>query len=371
MKFSINKTELQNALAVVQKGTSTRSTLPVLSGILIDASGDRLVFQATDLELSIQMEVPALIEEPGKIVVPGKLFSDIVKSLPDAAVSVSSESAESLEARINCDNTAFSVKTLNPVDFPGFPTVSPEKTIKIPFAVFSKMVKQVSRVVSRDESRAILTGVLVETEGAKLRMVATDSYRLALTEVEIDSEAYDGADDFSAVISGTFLSDIAGLSMSEQTVSIGLSENQIIVRCDDMVFIHRRIEGQYPNYRQLIPDSYITRAKFPVDQLTAAVRRAALMSSTTAPLKFTLAAPVNLAQITVTSNDVGSVQENIDCPIEGEEVEIAFNSSYVSDGLSTMREDEVYFEVQSSLKPGIFRSAGEDNHLYLIMPVRI
>lgn len=368
MKFSINKSELQNTLAVVQKGISTRSTLPVLSGILIDAVGDKLVFQSTDLELSIQMEVPALIEEPGKLVVPGKLFSDIVKSLPDAAVNVASEGAE---ARLTCDSTAFSVKTLNPEDFPGFPTVQPQKTIKIPFAVFSKMVKRVSRVVSRDESRAILTGVLVETEGAKLRMVATDSYRLALTETEIDSEAYDGVEDFSAVISGNFLNDVAGLPLSEQTVSIGVAENQIIVRCEDMVFINRRIEGQYPNYRQLLPDSHATRATFPVDQLTAAVRRAALMSSSTAPIKFALTPAVNLAQITVTSADVGSVQESIDCPIEGEEVEIAFNSSYVSDGLSTMKDEEVYFDVQSSLKPGIFRSTTEDNHLYLIMPVRI
>lgn len=370
MKFSINKTELQNALAVVQKGISTRSTLPVLSGILIDATGEKLVFQSTDLELSIQMEVPALVEEPGRVVVPGKLFSDIVKSLPDAAVNVAAE-AESAEARVTCDTTAFSLKTLNPEDFPGFPTVSPSQTIKLPFEVFSKMVRRVSRTVSRDESRAILTGVLVETEGAKLRMVATDSYRLALTETDIDSEAYDGAEDFSAVISGTFLNDVAGLPLVEQAITLGVSENQIVVRCDNMVFINRRIEGQYPNYRQLLPDSHSTRATFPVENLTAAVRRASLMSSSTAPIKFSLTPAVNLAQITVTSADVGSVQESIDCPIEGDEVEIAFNSSYVSDGLATMKEDEVYFDVQSSLKPGIFRSAGGENHLYLIMPVRI
>lgn len=368
MKFSINKTELQNALAVVQKGISTRSTLPVLSGILVEAAGDSLTFQATDLELSIQMETPALVEEPGRTVVPGKLFSDIVKSLPDAAVNVSTDGAE---ARLTCDTTAFSVKTLNPEDFPGFPKVEPSQTIKLPFALFAKMVRRVSRVVSRDESRAILTGVLVETEGAKLRMVATDSYRLALTETGIDSDAYDAAEDFSAVIGGNFLNDIAGLPVTEQEISVGVADNQIIVRCENMVFINRRIEGQYPNYRQLLPDGYSTRATFPVDALTAAVRRASLMSSSTAPVKFALSPEVNLAQITVTSADVGSVQENIDCPVEGEEVEIAFNSSYVSDGLATMKEDEVYFDVQSSLKPGIFRSASEENHLYLIMPVRI
>lgn len=368
MKFSINKTELQNALTTVQKGVSVRSTLPVLSGILIDADNDRLNLQSTDLELSIQVTVSALIEEPGKTVVPGKLFSDIVKSLPDAAVSVQAADGE---ARLTCDTTAFSVKTLNPEDFPGFPTVNANQTIKLPFAQFAAMVKRVSRTVSRDESRAILTGVLVEIEGAKLRMVATDSYRLALTETDIDSQAYDGADDFSAVIGGSFLNDVASLTTAEEEISIGVAENQIIVNCGNAIFINRRIEGQYPNYRQLLPENYATRATFPTETLSAAVRRAALMSSSTAPIKFTLSPQVNLAQITVTSADVGSAQENIDCAIEGEEAEIAFNSSYVSDGLATVKDEEVYFDVQSSLKPGIFRSTGEETYLYLIMPVRI
>ena len=179
MKLSISKSELQNALAIVIKGVSTRSTLPVLSGILLEATGDSLVLQATDLELSIQYSTAALVEEEGKAVVPGKLFSDIVKNLPDAAVHVEADEENAL---ITCDSSSFSIKALNYEDFPGFPHVEASQRIEVPFTKFAAMVKKVARAVSKDESRAILTGALVTLEENHFKMVATDSYRLALAE---------------------------------------------------------------------------------------------------------------------------------------------------------------------------------------------
>ena len=161
MKFSINRTELANALSIVLKGVSTRSTLPVLSGILIEAAGDKIILQATDLELSIQYSVASLVEEEGRTVVPGKLFSEIVKNLPDAAVHVE---ATDEQAFVTCDTSSFSIRALNAEDFPGFPRVDVHQKIEIPFHQFSTMVKRVSRVVSKDESRAILTGVLITLE---------------------------------------------------------------------------------------------------------------------------------------------------------------------------------------------------------------
>ena len=161
MKFSINRTELANALSIVLKGVSTRSTLPVLSGILIEAAGDKIILQATDLELSIQYSVAALVEEEGRTVVPGKLFSEIVKNLPDAAVHVE---ATDEQAFVTCDTSSFSIRALNAEDFPGFPRGDVHQKIEIPFHQFSTMVKRVSRVVSKDESRAILTGVLITLE---------------------------------------------------------------------------------------------------------------------------------------------------------------------------------------------------------------
>lgn len=364
MKFSINKTELQNAISVVLKGVSTRSTLPVLSGILLEAASDRLTLQTTDLEVSIQYSAAALVEEEGRAVVPGKLFSEIVKNLPDAAVHVR---AEDERAFVTCDTSSFSIKALNPEDFPGFPSVDTHQKIEIPFAQFSSMVKRVSRVVSKDESRPILTGVLITLENGLLRMVATDSYRLAVTEAFLDS----AADDFQAVISGSFLSEIASLPKTDFPVSLALAENQIVVTCRDTVFINRRIEGNFPNYKQLLPDSCATRATVSVDHLVASVKRASILGSSSSPVKLDLNVASQTMQISAASQDVGSAQETLACEIEGEDVEIAFNYAYVLEGLSAVATDEVYLEVNSSLKPGIFRAVQPENYLYLVMPVRI
>lgn len=365
MRFSINKSELQNAISIVLKGVSTRSTLPVLSGILLDASGDRLVMQTTDLELSIQYSVAALIEEEGRTVVPGKLFSEIVKNLSDAAVHVDAHDDQAL---ITCDTSSFTLKTLDPDDFPGFPSVDTQQRIEIPFHQFSSMVRRVSRVVSKDETRAILTGVLITLEENRLRMVATDSYRLAVTEAELENSV---SEEFHAVIAGTFLSEIASLPKTEAPVSIALAENQIVVTCNDTVFINRRLEGNFPNYKQLLPDTYTTRATVEVDRLLAGVKRASLMGSSSSHVRFDLNTASQTAQISAAAQDIGSAQEIIPCKVEGEDVEIAFNYSYVLEGLASVGSDDVYLEVQSSLKPGIFRACGDENYLYLVMPVRI
>ena len=364
MRFSINKMELQNALGVVMKGVSSRSTLPILSGVYIDAQADAITLQSTDLELSVQVSAPALIEEPGKTVVPGKLFSDIVRSLPDAAVNI--QAAES-DLKVTCDTSTFAIRTLNPDDFPGFPKSEANQSISLPFGTFSTMVKRVSRVVSKDESRAILTGVLIELEDGELKMVATDSYRLALAKTHVESETAE----FSTVIAGTFLNDVCSVLTTEADVTLGLAENQIIITCENTLFINRRIEGNYPNYRQLLPDDYNTRATIELPALTSSVKRAAILSSSSAPMRFDLNNATQTIQIFVNSSDVGSVQETISCEMTGDDIEIAFNSSYVTDGLAAIRGEKVYFDVQSSMKPGIFRTIDGDEYLYLIMPVRL
>ena len=365
MKFSINQSELQNALSVVLKGIATRSTLPILSGIYFEANQDHLTLQATDLELSIQYTVPALIEEEGKTVFPGKLLSDIVKNLPDAAVHAETSDDSAI---ITCDTSSFSVKTLDAEDFPGFPQVDTNQTISIPFSQFSSMVKHVARVVSKDESRAILTGVLITLEGESLKMVATDSYRLAVTEAQLNDPSADG---FQAVIAGSFLQELASLSRTDDPITIALAENQIVVTYHDTVFINRRIEGNFPNYRQLLPDSYNTRVKLNVEHLMSGVKRASILGQQSSPVKFAIDTASQTVQLSAAAQDVGSAQETISCEGEGDSVDIAFNYAYVLDGLTTIDDKDVYLEVQSEMKPGIFKAAGEEKYLYLVMPVRI
>lgn len=365
MKLSINKTELQNALSVVSKGASSRSTLPILSGVLLEAHGDVVTLQATDLELSIQYTVAALIEEEGRAVVPAKLLSDIVKNLSDAAVFLS---ADEESADIACDGASFSIKALNPDDFPGFPHVDVTQRIEVPFSQFASMVRRVARVVSRDESRAILTGALVTLEDGVFKMVATDSYRLAVTEVKIDGST---ADDFQAVIAGSFLQELASLPKSDEPVSLALAENQIVVTYRDTVFVNRRIEGNFPNYKQLLPDTHALRATVEVERLVAAVKRVSLLGQAAAPVRFDINVASQTLRLSAATQDVGSAQETIPCICEGEDVEIALNSSYVLEGLSAVETDKVNFEVISSMRPGTFTADGAENYLYLVMPVRI
>lgn len=365
MKISINQSELQNALSIVMKGVSTRATLPVLAGVYCKATGDTLVMQSTDLKLSVQYHVAALVEEEGETVIPAKLMSDIVKSLPDAAVHIESNDES---ASILCDAASFSLKTLQAQDFPGFPDVVPQQTISVPFPEFASMVKRVARVVSRDESRAILTGILVTNEEGTLRMVATDSYRLAITETQTpDVEG----ESFQAVIPGTFLQDIAALPRTDDPVYIALAENQIVVRYQDTTFVNRRLEGTYPNYRQLLPDSYVTRAEFDTSQLAAAVKRTSLLSSTTSPIRFDVNAASGTTQLSTVTQDVGAAQETLASPVEGEDVVVAFNYSYVLDGLGSVETERVFLEAQDSRRPGIFKSDEGENFLYLVMPVRL
>ena len=363
MKFSISKSELQNALSIVQKGVSTRSTLPVLSGIFLKSDGDQITFQTTDLELSIQYTAQAMIDEEGATVLPGKLFGDIVKNLPDAAVHIA---VDGTSAIITCDNSSFSIKALDAQDFPGFPEVAPEQQITIPFDVFSQMVKRAKRATSRDESRPILTGVLIEQEAGVLRMVATDSYRLALVE-----EAVAEAPDFSSVISGAFLSDLATLPQSGEDITIALAENQILVSYNSTVFVNRRLEGKFPNYRHLVPTSYETRVVVSTQALVGAVRRAGLLGASGSSVKFAIDADSQTVKLSSVVHDVGSTQETIPAQVEGSSVETAYNGGFVIDGLGSITDDEVALEIQTAMRPGVFKPASARDYLYLAMPVRI
>ncbi|HAM16251.1 MAG TPA: DNA polymerase III subunit beta [Eggerthellaceae bacterium] len=363
MKFSINQAELQNSLVIVQKGITNKSTMPVLSGIYAEAKGDEVTFQSTDLELSIQYTVMALVEEEGKAVFPGKLISDIVKNLPDAAVHVE---ADEESAIVSCESSSFSIRCLNPVDFPAFPEILPEQSVSVPFDDFSTMARKVCRVVSRDESRAILTGVYIAVEEGTLKLVATDSYRLAMTQLPLEGQR----EDFNAVVAGSFMSDLASLPKTGEDITLSLAENQIIVSYGGTVFINRRIEGRYPNYKQLIPSSYETRCIVDRAALSSAVKRASLLDHSGSQVRVSISAESQSIQLS-TSQDAGSTQELVRADVEGADVEIGFNSHYMNEGLAAMDSSRVFLEIQGPLKPGIMKGDEGENYLYLVMPVRI
>lgn len=364
MKFSVSQTSLQNALSVVLKGISTKSTTPILSGIFIETKGEFLVLQATNLDLSIQYQIEAFIEEPGKAVFPGKLFSDIVKSMNETHVYVETHDNTAL---LLCDSSSFTIRTLDANDFPSFPQVEILKKITIPFSTFDNMVKKVARSSSKDSSKPVFTGINVTLEGNILSMVTTDSYRLALTSCPIET---DFSEDFQAVISSSFMTDIASLPKTSEDITLALTDNQIVISYQDTVFINRKIEGSYPAYKRIIPSEYVTRIAIPKQQLITAVHRASLLSNANSPVKFEIDVSSGTLQLS-SVQDAGSLKETLPIQGEGDNIEIGFNCSYITDGLSSIDDERVFLEVTASAKSGVFKTEGECSFLYLVMPRRV
>ena len=365
MKITIARSELLDALSIVGKGMSARSTLPILSGVLFSASDGLVQMQTTDLEVSVRHSSPALVEREGQVVLPGKLLTDIIRSLPEAAVTIETEGEVAL---VRCQHSSFTVKMLNPSDFPRFPEVSVEKQVSLSSTTLASMVKQVSRAVSRDETRATLTGVLFAVDGPTVRMVATDSYRLAVRELLLEAEA---GEDVEVVIPGKALEEVSRLAGDEDQVTLGVSDNQIVFGFGMTTFVTRRIEGTFPNYKQLIPKETETTAVVSTEEFAAAVKRVSLMAMHNSPLKISISVADQTLSMSANTQDVGDASEDLLVKAEGNDVEIAFNHAFLMDGLNSAPSETLRLEVQSALKPGVLRAVEVEGFLYLLMPVRV
>lgn len=363
MKFSIARGELLESLGVVTKALSSRTTLPILSGVLVSCTGDVVVLQSTDLEISIRTQVGANVEEPGAVVLPGRLLAEVVRSLPEAAVRIETSSFDSV--KVSCGTTSFTLRSLSPDDFPKFPEVTADKRVTIATDVLAGLVRKVSKAVSRDESRPVLTGVLTIVEGTTVRAVATDSYRLAVAETSIEEPLEERIE---AVIPGKALEEVPRLASGAENVTIGVADNQVVFEFGRSVYVTRRIEGSFPNWRQLIPESGDTRVRIDRGELEEAVKRVSLLAQHNAPIR--LKVTDSTVSLSAQTQDVGDATEDIMAATEGEELEIAFNHSFLADGISSADGGEVLFVASSPLKPGILRAAEGDGFIYLIMPVR-
>lgn len=365
MKFRISKDDLLGAINTVSKGMSSRSTLPILSGILLETTDQgKLVFQTTDLEISIKHATSANIEEPGRCVIPGKILSDIVKSLPDASIEVETKDEQT---HITCLDASFTLSSLNPADFPYFPQVDPSTTIVLPPAELADAVRCVGKAVSRDESRIILTGIYLTVKDGIVTLAATDSYRLAVGELPIPST---DITDFSAIVPGKTFDEVCRLALSSDSISVGFSENQVIITFGETVFVSRKIEGTYPNYKQLIPADHEVSIQMDTQALITSIKRVAILAQSHTPIRFQFSAESQNVTISANTADVGGASEVVPAEVDGPSMEIAFNHQYILDGLNMIRGD-VLIELQSSLKPGILKNVDKDDFLYLAMPVRL
>lgn len=364
MKFSIARTDLMEALSIVSKGRSGRSTLPILSGIYISASDNGLLFQSTDLEISVRHTAQADIEEAGKMVVPGKIIYEIVRYLQDAKVTCSTEGEQ---FNIECMSSSFSLHTMDPNEFPAFPEFEPVDKVSLPAKDITNMVKKVSKAVSKDETHVILTGIYLTIEDEDLSMVATDSYRLAISKLKV--EGHQGQ--FNLIVPGSTFDEICKLTSKEDQISIGYTENQIMFEFGNSTFVTRKLEGNYPNYKQIIPKEKTVTAVIDTKSFRDAVKRASIMAQEYMQIRLLISPDAQ--QITISSKvaDIGGAEEKVEAQIEGEEILIGFNYQYVMDGLNSIDSEEVVFEANSPLKPGVIKAVGGDDFFYLSMPVKL
>ncbi len=367
MKFTVSQSALARAIAVVSKGLGNQSTLPILGGIYLKAVAGSIEFQTTNITISIRHAIPANVEEEGSTVVSGKILSNVVKNLPDAAVQFDDEGGV---VNIVCQKSHFRLNTLSATDFPEFPEVEMDQTVELPSPLLSNMVDKVYRVTSKDTSRPILAGVLLTVEDNTIRLVATDSYRLAVCDTSTETSSADGS--FAVIVPGATFHEVLSLPSMTERVTLGLSASQIVFVFGSTTYVSRRIEGNFPNFRQLLPSSCATTVHIEAQALAQALRRVAVIAASNPSVRFDIDADGGLLRLSASSPDQGESTELVDVDVEGSSMSIALNYHYVLDCVAAAAQDrEVSFELLSSMQPAVFKSYAAINYLYLLMPVRM
>lgn len=367
MKFTVSQSALSEALATVMKGVAAASTLPILSGVLIRANDGVLEFQTSNYTIAIRHRVAALVEEPGETVVPCKMLSNITKTLPDAPVSFD---AEGRQVDIACEKSSFRLNTLDAGDFPEFPTLALERSVELPANILSEMVSRVWRVTSTDKNRPVLNGVYMTVENNTVRLVATDSYRLAVCDTQVETSSLEGS--FELNVPADAFNDALSITGGQGQVMIGSTDTQVVFAAGNTTYVSRRIEGMYPNYKALLPANCATTVKIDVESFNAALKRVAVVAQNNSAVKFEISAETGTMLLSAVSNDQDVARETVDVEVEGDSGVIAFNYHYIFGCLNALaREKEITLELQSYTQAGVFKSYDKINYLYLVMPVRI
>lgn len=362
MKFRCERDVLVDALATAQRATSTRATLPVLSGLRLSLSGNQLRLTGSDLDLTITTEVEVSGGSDGVAVLPAKFAVDIVRSLEGGAIDVETDGEQ---ARISGGRSNFRLHTIPADEFPNLVDPDGEQVV-LGAADLSEGLKQVVRAASTDESRPILTGVLLAAEGQGLRMVSTDSYRLAVRDLPGTTALREGQ---TVLVPSRALNELARALDDDSDVTLVLGERDASFRVGQLHLTTRLIEGEFPNYRGLIPTAQPNRLDVDRQALLDAVRRVRLMARENSPVRLTMTP--GMLELRAVTLDVGEASEQLDATYDGDELTVAFNPEYLVDGLEVTPGEQVSLETVDSLKPALIRPIGSEDFLYLLMPVRV
>src|SRR5213080_4935879 len=363
MKVVCQRDELSQKLGVVARAVSTRASVQILSGVLLRAEGGRLHLAATDMELSLRSSLEAQVDGDGSVVVPGRLLVELVRLLPDSEVTIEHRVDESV-VHVTSGPSTSALHTYAAEDFPRLPDLDAVGTFTVERESLLDSVARVARSASRDESRPVLTGILVRFETGKIVMAATDSYRLAVKETTVEGEL----PELEAIIPARALQELARIASGSDDLQLGMQDNHVVFGSDGTWLTTRRIDGQFPNYRQLLPEQFEHELLLPREELLEVVRRVSLMAQRNSPLRLRFAE--GDLTVSAVTQDVGEAREALPAPFNADPLEIGFNAEFLRDGLDSVDSDTIKFKLISPLRPAVLEGEADD-YVYLIMPIRL
>jgi DNA polymerase III subunit beta len=368
MKLSLSSAQLLAQLQTAARVASTRSAVQALSGIMISAQPDsKPELLATDMEIGLRVPLDAEVVRPGSAVLPARLLLDVARSLPTDQLTMELRGAEQ-DVELICGATTFHLRTLRAEDFPTLPMPDADTRVALPAEAFVQTVSRVARSASRDETRPVLTGILMSATGQELRMVATDSYRLSVKETTLEAPLQKALE---ANVPARALQELVRIAQQapEASLAVSVGQNQVIFELGDTILSSRLIDGQFPNYRQLLPESVEHELRVASAELTDVVRRISLLAQKNAPLRLSFSE--GTLTVSAQTPDVGEASEAIPVPFHGEPFEIGFNPEFLRDGLESIESDELVLKLISPLRPGLIESPDTGDFVYLIMPIRL
>jgi len=368
MNLTIAKDQILNGLQSVQNVVSTRTTLPILSNVLVRAEGDRVEFTATDLDVTVSCSVEASVKKGGATTIPVKKFFGIIRELTSPEIEI--ETDDKNVTSIRAGSSFFKIRGLAAEEFPPLPKFKEDKRVTVPQEKLRSMLKKTAFAISTDESRYVLNGIYLSLKDHKITMVATDGRRLALVDEEADI-ADKSQGEF--IIPSKAVNELSRLLTDKGEVDVNFSDNQASFtlkaeKGPGVLIVSKLIEGNYPNYRQVIPAETKERIALPREEFLHALRRAEIMTSDKQN-SVKMAFAKNQLAITANSPDVGEARETMSVNYKGKDLAIAFNPAYLIEPLNALAEDEVFIELIDELSPGVLKINGP--FLYVVMPMRL
>ena len=369
MKIVCYKDTILKAINSVVKGVASKTTMPILEGILIQTNDNEIKLTTYDLEIGIEYIMECEVKGQGSIVVNAIMFSEIIRKLPDTEIHISVNDKNLLE--IECEGSLYKLATMNPEEFPELPKIEIENSIEVDQNVLKNMIRKTIFAVSSEESRPIFTGCLFEIENNKLTLVSVDGFRLALRSIFLNKQS----NNFKAVIPGKTLNEVNKIiSDSFEPVKIGVAKNQALFEMDNCKVVTRILDGEFLNYKNVIPSNWETRIRVNKNNIQNSFERISLISASTIEKekKYPVKVQVDIGKVIIScTNQTGDAKEELYVSTEGKNLEAGFNPKYFLDSLKAIEDEEVYIEFGSSISPCLIKSIEDNNYTYMILPIRL